>query len=818
MTTGPAPSRAEGVVLLGEMTGSGYLLPPALARRADGQTIQLTPLLYALLEALDGDRDAEALAQHLRVRTGRPVSAENVETLLSRLRELGLAARADGSQPEVRRSDPLLGLRFRVSVTNPERTRRITAPFARLFHPLIAVPVLLCFAAVAWWVLVHEGLAAATHQAFAEPGLLLAVLAVTVLSGGFHEFGHAAAARRGGAQPGVMGAGLYLVWPAFYTDVTDSYRLGRAGRLRTDLGGLYFNAIVVVATFAAWWLTGWHAVLLIVATQLLQMLRQLLPLVRFDGYHVLADLTGVPDLFQRIGPTLRALLPWRPTEPGARALKPWARTVVTAWVLVVVPVLLAAVVLLVLALPRVVGTALAAADGQRRSMGAALDQGDLISVAAHGLAALVVLLPVAAIGILLVRLARSGGRAVWRRTTGRPGRRALAVTTALAGVAGLAWAWWPTDERYRPVEAWEGGTIGDAVLRARPAFDDVTVGSRGAGTVYLPEGAAPPTRERPQLAVVLVPTDADDADLTERRSDQAPAPADGTTTASGDEIEPADVAPAEEEPWVFPFDEPLAPGPEDNQALAVNTTDGTVTYDVAFALIWADGDEPVTTTNEAFAAASCEGCTAVAVAFQVVLVTGQTDVAVPANLSVAVNHECSSCLTYALAVQLFITLDGPLSDQAVAAVDRLWQEILAFGTAIGSTPLSQIQDRLTAYEQQIIDILEADQGPLPSLEKPTGTASPTAAGDSSPVEPTRAPSSTPTGTGTPDPTPTTTARSPSPTRTTSSASASPTDGPTSGTGSSPTGTSTSSSEPTSASAPATASAQPTRDASSSSSP
>ena len=39
-----------------------------------------------------------------------------------------------------------------------------------------------------------------------------------------------------------MGTGLYLVWPAFYTDVTDSYRLGRAGRLRTDLGGLYFNA------------------------------------------------------------------------------------------------------------------------------------------------------------------------------------------------------------------------------------------------------------------------------------------------------------------------------------------------------------------------------------------------------------------------------------------------------------------------------------------------------------------------------------------------------------------------------------------------
>ena len=145
--------------------------------------------------------------------------------------------------------------------------------------------------------LFDKGLASATHEAFARPGLLLAVLAITVLSAGFHEFGHAAAARRGGATPGVMGAGLYLVWPAFYTDVTDSYRLGRAGRLRTDLGGLYFNAIVAVLTVGVWWVTRYDAILLLVATQILQMLRQLLPFVRFDGYHVLADLTGVPDLF-----------------------------------------------------------------------------------------------------------------------------------------------------------------------------------------------------------------------------------------------------------------------------------------------------------------------------------------------------------------------------------------------------------------------------------------------------------------------------------------------------------------------------------------
>ena len=126
-----------------------------------------------------------------------------------------------------------------------------------------------------------------------------------------------------------MGAGIYLVWPAFYTDVTDSYRLGRVGRIRTDLGGLYFNAIVAVAIAAIWWGSGWDALLLVVATQILQMIRQLTPLVRFDGYHVLADLTGVPDLYPRIGPTLLSLWPTRWRDPKAAELKPWARAVIT---------------------------------------------------------------------------------------------------------------------------------------------------------------------------------------------------------------------------------------------------------------------------------------------------------------------------------------------------------------------------------------------------------------------------------------------------------------------------------------------------------
>ena len=217
--------------------------------------------------------------------------------------------------------------------------------------------ILAGFLAVVAWVFFDRGLGASAYDAFQRPHLLLLVFVVTVLSGGFHEFGHAAAARYSGAQPGVMGAGLYLVWPAFYTDVTDSYRLGRAGRIRTDLGGLYFNAIVVVATFVWWWATGWEALLLLVAIQVLQMVKQLLPLLRFDGYHLLADLAGVPDLYHRIKPILLGLLPHRWKSPENTALKPWARALITAWVLVTVPMMALMFWAMLQAVPRLLGSA-----------------------------------------------------------------------------------------------------------------------------------------------------------------------------------------------------------------------------------------------------------------------------------------------------------------------------------------------------------------------------------------------------------------------------------------------------------------------------
>ncbi|WP_210505427.1 hypothetical protein [Naasia sp. SYSU D00057] len=720
------PARAEGVQLLGALDGSGYRTPPALVRRADGQVLQLTPLLYALLDAVDGERTVADIAGAVSGALQRSVAPSDVRQLIgSQLLPLGLLRRPDGGEPELKRSDPLLRMRLRVTVTDPERTRRLTAPFARLFTPFIAVPVLLAFAAVCWWVLFERGLAAATRQAFDRPGLLLLVFVLTLLSAGLHEFGHAAAATRGGAAPGAMGAGLYLVWPAFYTDVTDSYRLGRWGRIRTDLGGLYFNAIVAVLIGLVWLLTRDDALLLVVASQVLLMVRQLAPVVRFDGYHVLADTTGVPDLFQRIGPTLRGLLPWRWKDPENRVLKPGARAVITLWVLLVVPLLLLSAVLLVLAFPRIVGTALASLGEQSGMLSAAADAGDAGGMAVRILAMLAIAVPVAGMGYLLIRMVRQLALSAWRRTSGRPVRRGIAALVAAAVVAALAVAWWPAPGTYRPVQAYEDGTVTSAVRALAPGQHQTAVmaaGDTGRQVVLWPEDGPLPTADDPAMSVMLLPrTDGEGRGAGAGAATDAPAPA-----------------------WVFPFDRPSAPKEGDSQALAVNTEDGTIVYDVAFALVWVE-DDIVDTTNEAFAFASCDGCAAVAVGFQVVLVVGQADVAVPQNLAAAVNYNCIDCVSYALAQQLVLTLDGPLSDATLAELQALWQELAEFGAHIADVPLSELEARLTEFKARIAEVIAKDPAAVPA---PATGAPATGGGTPSPAPD---PSSSPDGSSDPDP-------------------------------------------------------------------
>src|SRR4029079_19412819 len=102
----------------------------------------------------DGDRDYDQIAERAGAAVGRAVSGADVRRLVEeKLRPLGLVCPPDGSEPAVRKANPLLALRFCWVVSDPYRTRRITAPFARLFNPLLVLAVVVAFVLVVKWVL-----------------------------------------------------------------------------------------------------------------------------------------------------------------------------------------------------------------------------------------------------------------------------------------------------------------------------------------------------------------------------------------------------------------------------------------------------------------------------------------------------------------------------------------------------------------------------------------------------------------------------------------------------------------------------------------
>src|SRR5919204_5301029 len=77
-----APCLAEGIELIGKFEDSGYKEPPYIARRADGQVVQLPYLLYAVCEQVDGRCSYDEIAERVSEHLGRGVSRDNVEFLV----------------------------------------------------------------------------------------------------------------------------------------------------------------------------------------------------------------------------------------------------------------------------------------------------------------------------------------------------------------------------------------------------------------------------------------------------------------------------------------------------------------------------------------------------------------------------------------------------------------------------------------------------------------------------------------------------------------------------------------------------------------
>ena len=101
-------------------------------------------------------------------------------------------------------------------------------------------------------------------------------------------------------------------------------------------------------------------------------------------------------------------------------------------------------------------------------------------------------------------------------------------------------------------------------------------------------------------------------------------------------------------------------GHHDNVATAITETDGAHVSDFAWGISRQRGGDVVDQLNAAHALASCTDCSATAVAFQIVLVSGSPRTVAPRNIAEAINDRCTRCEVAAEARQFVRVVDQPV--------------------------------------------------------------------------------------------------------------------------------------------------------------
>lgn len=142
------------------------------------------------------------------------------------------------------------------------------------------------------------------HEFFAAKNWvwLALTLAVTKI---LHEFGHGVSCKRFGGQCHELGVMLLVLTPCLYCNVSDSWTLpSKWKRAAIAAAGMYVELVLAsIATFVWWFsepgIVNHLALNVMFVCSVSTVLFNGNPLLRYDGYYILADLIEIPNLRQK---------------------------------------------------------------------------------------------------------------------------------------------------------------------------------------------------------------------------------------------------------------------------------------------------------------------------------------------------------------------------------------------------------------------------------------------------------------------------------------------------------------------------------------
>lgn len=274
-----------------------------------GRFFRLRAPEYYLLSRADGETTAAQAAEATGARFGIAIPAPAAEAFFARMERL-LFFEGPGLERERPRLSrmTIVGQRrslgtIRLKAFDPDgmlvrwlpRLRFIFQPMAigLAFGVMLAAALILVSQSGVW------GRSLADLWRLSSLPLLFAGILVI---GFVHEFGHALTLKYFGGSVREMGFLLLYFQPCFYCNLSDAYLLrNRRAKMLVGLAGLFFQGVITAAFILLWRLTAPGTIVanfLYVATafSLAVYLFNFNPLIRLDGYYMLADWLRIPNL------------------------------------------------------------------------------------------------------------------------------------------------------------------------------------------------------------------------------------------------------------------------------------------------------------------------------------------------------------------------------------------------------------------------------------------------------------------------------------------------------------------------------------------
>ena len=286
-----------------------------------GSRVKISASAYQLIHAVNSGLSLQALADAINSgRNGEHVTAEDLRAAYEKLTD-----RLQAIDDAATKQRLPWGFWFRLKLIPESVTSRVALLLSILYDRRIAASLLLAIilAGIRFF---RDGISIKSTGDDVLVGYVL-FLATLII----HEFGHASACARFGAKPSDIGFTIYLMYPAFYSDVSSAWQLNRWQRVVVDLGGNYFQILAGALLAAAYHSTHWVPFQIAVILILYAAVFSLNPILRFDGYWVLADMLGVTALAQEPIRICKYAL-YRLLKKPVKAL-PWPKFVCVALVM-----------------------------------------------------------------------------------------------------------------------------------------------------------------------------------------------------------------------------------------------------------------------------------------------------------------------------------------------------------------------------------------------------------------------------------------------------------------------------------------------------